>query len=170
MVNAFWLDYELDRAASDLVDTHVTSCLLECSIVLTTAVQLNGYPRRDTLYYSHADHPLTRWCAESYENWQYLRSYTDAVHAEWRYRWDHADEERHGALAVVEQLDDDAVTDLDWPTERLSDPPQITGRWDADEYVDAYRYYYANEKRELFQWSKDRSKPAWIPDYVVEDG
>ncbi len=44
MVNAFWLDRDLERAAAWLVDRHVISGVFECSMVLTTAVQLNGYP------------------------------------------------------------------------------------------------------------------------------
>lgn len=35
-------------------------------------------------------------------------------------------------------------------------------------YVDAYRYYYANEKRHLFEWSKDRGEPPWIAEYTVD--
>ncbi len=52
MVNAFWLDRDLERAAAWLVDRHVTSSVFECSMVLTTAVQLNGYPESDALYFT----------------------------------------------------------------------------------------------------------------------
>jgi len=38
----------------------------------------------------------------------------------------------------------------------------VTGKWTAPDYVDAYRYYYANEKRDLFEWSKDRTEPPWL--------
>ncbi|WP_247000186.1 hypothetical protein [Halosolutus gelatinilyticus] len=177
MVNAFWLDRDLERTARWLVDRHVTSSVFECSMVLTTAIQLNGYPEsppeaegRD-LYFTHPDHPLTRWAARSYDNWRLLEAYTRAAHEEWRYRWDHESDDRHGCWATVRSLDADAVRDLEWPTDRSEDPPQVTGRWTADDVVDAYRYYYANEKRHLFQWSKDRSMPPWIPDYTVpEDG
>ncbi|WP_232686172.1 hypothetical protein [Halobacterium zhouii] len=170
MVNAFWLDRDPDRAAAWLVDSHVTSSVLECSMVLTTAVQLVGYPREDDLYFTHADHPLTQWAAESRANWKRLRAYTDAAHREWRYRWDHGPDERHGCWATVESLDLDVVDGLDWPSETASDPPQVTGEWEAEEYVDAYRYYYANEKRHLFEWSKDRGEPPWIAAYTVESG
>ena len=169
MVNAFWLDRDLDTVARWLVDRHVTSSVLECSMVLTTAAQQNGYPESDDLYFTHANHPLTRWAASSHANWRRLRAYTDAAHEEWRYRWDHGPEERHGCWAVVSSLDGDAVRDLDWPDEGPTDPPQVTGRWTADDYVEAYRYYYANEKRHLFHWSKDRSMPPWIPAYTVDD-
>ena len=167
MVNAFWLDRDLDTAVAWLVDSHVTSSVFECSMVLTTAVQLNGVPRSDDLYFTHPDNPLTRWAADAYDNWRLLRAYTEAAHREWRYRWDHAPEERHGCWATVESLDGEAVRSLDWPTEAASDPPQLTGEWRADDYVDAYRYYYANEKRHLFEWSKDRTRPPWVEEYTV---
>lgn len=170
MVNAFWLDRDLDTLAEWLVDRHVTSSVFECSMVLTTAAQLNGYPASDELYFTHPDNPLTRWAAESFDNWRRLRAYTDAAHEEWRYRWDHGPDERHGCWATVESLDADAVRELDWPGEGVTDPPQLTGEWTADDYVDAYRSYYANEKRHLFTWSKDRSMPPWIPAYTVDEG
>jgi len=69
MVNAFWLDRDLERAATWLVDRHVTSSVFECSMVLTTAVQRNGYPESDALYVTHPDHPLIRRAARSLTNW-----------------------------------------------------------------------------------------------------
>jgi len=168
MVNAFWLDRDLDVAARWLVDRHVTSSVFECSMVLTTAAQLNGHPD-DDLYFTHPDHPLTRWAADAYPNWRRLREYVEAAHREWRYRWDHGPEERHGSWATVERLDPAVVRDLDWPADAASDPPQVTGGWTADDYVDAYRYYYANEKRHLFAWAKDRTEPPWIEEYTVRD-
>ena len=169
MVNAFWLDRDLETAAAWLVDRHVTSSVFECSMVLTTAVQQNGYPASDELYFTHPDNPLTRWAARSHANWRRLRAYTAAAHEEWRYRYDHGPEERHASWATVESLDSEAVSALEWPSTEATDPPQLTGEWTTDDYVDAYRYYYANEKRHLFRWSKDRSPPPWLPAYTVDD-
>jgi hypothetical protein len=39
----------------------------------------------------------------------------------------------------------------------------------ADDHVDADRYYYANEKRPLFEWSKDRGDPPWVDESPVAD-
>lgn len=167
MVNAFWLDRDLDAAAAWLVDRHVTSSVFECSMVLTTAAQLNGLAA-DDLAFTHPTNPLTRWAADAHDNWLLLRAYTDAAHREWRYRWDHTPDERHASWAAVESLDSETVRGLDWPSEAASDPPQLTGRWTAEDYVDAYRYYYANEKRHLFSWAKDRETPPWIEAYTVD--
>ncbi|PGF16780.1 hypothetical protein CP556_12070 [Natrinema sp. CBA1119] len=168
MVNAFWLDRDLERAATWLVDRHVTSSVFECSMVLTTAVQRNGYPESDALYVTHPDHPLTRWAARSLANWRSLRAYTDTAHEEWRYRWDHDSTDRHGCWATVRSLDDDRVRGLEWPREGREDSPPVTDGWTAEDYVDAYRYYDANEKRHLFEWSKARSMLPWIPEYTVD--
>lgn len=168
MVNAFWLDEDVAQAARWLVDRHVTSSVFENAMVLTTAAQVNGYPESEDLYFSHADHPLTRWATESYANWRRLRDYTEAAHDEWRYRWDHPDDENHASWTVVESLDEDVVRDLDWHTDAARDPPQVTGEWTADHYVDAYRFYYANEKRHLFGWAKDRTEPPWIDEFTVD--
>jgi hypothetical protein len=164
MVNAFWLDRDRDQTARWLVDSHVLSSVFENATVLTTAVQLDGYPESEDLYFTHADHPLTRWAAAHPDNWEYLYDYAAAAHEEWRYRWDHPPEKLHGSWATVESLDRDAVAALDW-SGGASDPPQITDGWHADDYVDAYRLYYANEKRDLFEWSKDRTAPPWLDEY-----
>ena len=170
MVNAFWLDRDLDQAVRWLVDRHVTSSVFENAMVLTTAVQHNGYAegdpdRRDDLYFTHPDHPLTRWAAAHPDNWDYLYEYTELAHEEWKHRWDHPPEKVHGSWSTVETLDDDEIARLDWPGEP-GDPPQVTDGWHADDYVDAYRLYYANEKRHLFEWSGGRTRPPWIDDYV----
>ena len=166
MVNAFWLDRDPERAARWLVDKHVLSSVLECSLVLTTAVELRGYG--GDLPTTHERHPLTVWAADSLENWRRLREYTDAAHEEWRYRWDHGPEEVHGSWETVLALDLDRVERLDWPG-GPADPPQVTGGWRADDYVDAYRLYYANEKRPLFAWKK-RGPPPWLDEYTIPDG
>ena len=172
MVNAFWLDRDLDRAVRWLVDRHVLSSVFENAMVLTTAVQLDGYAAddpevRDGLYFTHPDHPLTQWAAAHRDNWELLYEYTESAHEEWKYRWDHPPEKVHGSWATVESLDRGAVERLDWPGEP-ADPPQVTGEWHADDYVDAYRLYYANEKRHLFKWSKDRTAPPWLDEYTVD--
>ncbi|MFB6140943.1 MAG: hypothetical protein ABEJ26_10960 [Halosimplex sp.] len=166
MVNAFWLDRDLRQTARWLVDAHVTSSVFECSMVLTTALQLRGHEGED-LSFTHPDNPLTRWAADSVANWAYLRAYTAAAHEEWRYRWDHGPGETHGSWTQVVDVDRATVRALEWPSEGLADPPQLTGRWAADDVVDAYRYYYANDKRHLFSWTGDRSPPPWLSEYTV---
>lgn len=168
MVNAFWLDREVEQAVRWLADLHVTSSVFECAMVLTTAVQLNGYEGSEELYFSHREHPLTRWAAASHENWQRLYAYTEAAHEEWRYRWDHAPSEYHGSWEVVCSLDLTTVEYLDWPTASADDPPQITGEWCAPDYVVAYRLYYANEKRHLFAWAKERAAPPWLEAHTFD--
>ena len=49
MVNAFWLDRDPEMTVPWLVDAHVASNV-ECSTVLTTALQLAGYPASEVLY------------------------------------------------------------------------------------------------------------------------
>lgn len=162
MVNAFWLDEDVEQAAAWLVDDHVLSSILEGAMVLTTAAQLTGYPREETLSFTHADHPLTVWAADHPDNWQRLYAYVQACHEEWRYRWDHGDEV-HGSWETVQHLDRDAVRELVWDGEP-GPPPQLTGDREAEDVVDAYRLYYANDKRHLHRWTK-RDPPPWLDEY-----
>lgn len=166
MVNAFWLDHDPQKAVEWLVDSHVTAGVFECSMVLTTAAQKNGYPEDKDLYYSHENHPLTEWAAESYQNWWYLYRYAENAHQEWRYRWNHMQDETHKSWGVVGSLDLDRLESLDWASSERSDPPQLTGEWEASGYVDAYRLYYANDKQHLYRWS-GRERPPWLDEYRV---
>ena len=131
---------------------------------------MNGYPESEELYFRHEAHPLTRCAAETRPNWERLREYAEAGHEEWQYRWDRDEGERHESWAVVESLAPTLLADLDWPNASWSDPPQVTGGWDADDYVDACHYYYANEKCHLFSGKRDRSSPPWVDGYTVERG
>jgi hypothetical protein len=169
MVNAFWLDHDLDRAARWHADDHVLSGVLECCTVLTTAARMRGYPD-DSLTGGYEHNPLTEWAADSVENWRYLREYVASVQEEWRHRWDHAPDETHGAWEPVYALDDAVLDGLDWPSTGRTAPPRITGDWEADDHVEAYRLYYANEKREVHGWKGDREAPPWLDEYRRPEG
>lgn len=67
---------------------------------------------------------------------------------------------------VVGSLDLDRLESLDWASSERSDPPQLTGEWEASGYVDAYRLYYANDKQHLYRWS-GRERPPWLDEYRV---
>jgi hypothetical protein len=129
MVNAFWLDHDLDRAARWHDDDHVLSGVLECCTVLTTAAKLRGHPD-DSLTGGYEHNPLTRWAADSVENWRHLRDYVASVQEEWRYRWDHAPDETHGAWEPVYALDDTVLDGPDWPSTSPTTRPRspATGR------------------------------------------
>jgi len=136
MVNAFWLDRDLERAATWLVDRHVTSSVFECSMVLTTAVQRNGYPESDALYVTHPDHPLICRAARSSPTGT-LRPYTDAAHEEWRYRWGSRLDGLPRLLGDRSITDDDGGSRPEWlPLEGHEDLPQVTGEWMGDDYVE----------------------------------
>jgi hypothetical protein len=163
MVNAFWLDEDLAQAAAWLVDKHVLSSILENQLTLETALAVNGYPApADELAVTHREHPLTVWAARHPDNWRRLYAYVEACHEEWRYRWDNEDR-THGSWANLQRLDRDVLDDLDWPGEP-GPPPRVTGDWEAGDVVDAYRLYYANEKRHLFTWTR-RDPPPWLDAY-----
>jgi hypothetical protein len=169
MVNAFWLDRDLDQAVRWHVDAHVTSSVHECSLVLTTALHLAGMDD-DELSVTHQHHPLPQWASQSLANWEMLRNYTERVHDEWRYRWDHEPSDVHGSWERILALDDGAIRALAWPSDEATEPPQCTNNWQCEDYVEAYRYYYANEKAHLFEWAKDRERPPWIDEYTVPEG
>ena len=164
MVNAFWLDEDVEQAAAWLVDDHVLSSILENHLTLATALAIRGHPS-EALPVTHRNHPLPRWAARHPDNWRRLYAYVQACHEEWRYRWDH-DDEVHGSWAKLQAIDLEGLEELDWPGEP-SKPPHLTGDWEADTVVDAYRLYYANDKRDLFSWTK-RDPPAWLEDYRRE--
>jgi len=168
MVNAFWLDEDLVQTARWLVDRHVTSSVLENATVLTTAVQVNGYPRgRGPVLQSRGPPAHALGDSEPRE-----LATAQGVHGGRPRRValplgplgrreprllggrELAGRRRRGRSRLAHRIG--------------PDPPQVTGAWSADHYVDAYRFYYANEKRHLFGWAKDRTEPPWIDEYTVD--
>ena len=153
-MNIFYLDENIDTCAQYHVDAHVVKMILESAQMLCTAAHLHGMP---TPYKpTHVNHPCVIWTAASAENWDWLRALMTALNKEYQYRFEH--KKPHQSMVALQALTKPPISSLG-----LTDRPQVM----PESYkipghpVQAYRAYYASEKRHILSYTK-RVTPAWM--------
>ena len=161
-MNVFWLDEDPRQAARYHCDRHVNKMLVEAAQVLSTAARAHGYDAEFLYRPTHADHPVVKWASESRANWNRLYEFAGALNEEFVERFGH--DEPHASWAMLRRIDRDALAlpDAD-PTE----PPQcMPEEYRRPDLVNAYRTYYANDKR----WAEWNHSPApeWLADYRLD--
>lgn len=154
-MNIFILDNNIEKIAQYHVDKHVVKMILESAQLLSSAVRTSGIDAGYKL--THKNHPCAIWARESLANWLWLTELTEALHNEWRFRFNHPLGKVHKSWEVVQQL----------PTPNLSEDIGLTpfvqampDQYKNEDAVKAYRDYYIGEKAHLASWKK-REQPEW---------
>jgi hypothetical protein len=146
-MNIFILDKNPLRAARYHCDKHVSKMILESAQMLSTI--LDG-PYRPT----HANHPCTRWIAESQANAEWVVTLAWNLNGEWRERYNHAHD--HKSWLVIKSMED-AIGKL--PAKRRT--PFVLAMPDefkTDDPVESYRAYY--KSKEFARWAYG-AQPRW---------
>lgn len=155
-MNIFLLDKDPLVNAQYYTDKHVVKMILESVQMLSTAVRLSGV---DAGYRAtHKNHPCSIWVRESASNFMYLYDLVEALHDEWRFRFNHPDTKEHKSFTVMKSLPLPDQFPSEGPT-----PPALAmpDQYKSDDPIEAYRAYYCGEKQHLFNWTK-RETPYWI--------
>ena len=92
-----------------MFDKHVSKILLEAVQMLCTTIQLidaeNEVQHQIKLYkIAHKNHPVTIWMRTSLENYIWTLDLVDAMHDEWKFRYDHPPEKMHKSYIVAKFL------------------------------------------------------------------
>ena len=166
-MNLFILSLSFKECAESMFDKHVSKILLEAVQMLCTAMQIvdpdNEIKNVIKLYkICHINHPTTIWIRSSLENYIWTLDLVDAMHEEWKYRYDHPPDKIHKSYIVAKHLRTFAQSDdkfqhvgllpfaLAMPIECKSNDP-----------IESYRKYYQTpEKQKIASWKK-RNKPDW---------
>ena len=151
-MNIFVLDDDIEICAQYHVDKHVVKMILESAQLLSSAVRLSGIDAGYRL--THQNHPCSIWVRESLSNWIWLRDLSNALNAEYRYRYDK--DINHKSYDVIETLPEPNIEDLGLTPFRLAMPDD----YKTDSAVESYRIYYMNDKRDIATW-KNREIPHW---------
>jgi hypothetical protein len=161
-MNIFPLDENFEISASYHVDSHIVKIPLECAQMMSTACRVNGI---DCGYKaSYINHPTSRWVRECIENWNWMKSYAEALNNEWRIRFNHPIARNHKAYDTI----------LSLPTPPLRENGAITPiplcmpefcHVDGDPFS-SYRKYYIFCKQHLAKWNPPRSMPKWFKDKI----
>ncbi len=169
IMNLFVLSLCFAECAQWMFDKHISKMILETAQMLCTTkrvldpegVDLQGH---DIVYkLAHKNHPVTIWMRTSYANYCWALDMVDAMHAEWKYRYDHPAETQHKSYVVCQWLRDHPPPLATFPETGLTPFAQAM----PDEYkcegdaIKAYREYYQSpEKKRIAKWTK-RQMPPW---------
>lgn len=163
-MNIFVLDRDIELCASYHCDKHVVKMITEHAQMLSTVCRLNGFDKGYKV--THQNHPCTKWVGESLSNYRWLILLTNALHDEWRKRYNHSSTKFHKAQEVVLGLPWSPISDIGLTPFAQAMPEQYKN---ADAVV-AYRNYYKGEKQHILSYTgtkraSQRAKmPYWLKD------
>ena len=175
-MNLFILSLCFRECAEYMFDKHISKMLLEAVQMLCTTIQMvdpdNEIKDKIQLYkISHKNHPVTIWMRESLDNYIWTLDLVDAMHEEWKYRYNHPLEKMHKSYIVAKYLIEMAPNADAFPSFGLT--PFAKAMPDVckcEDPVESYRTYYQTlDKQKIASWKK-RGKPDWYRLYNQSNG
>ena len=184
-MNLFILSLNPEEIAKYMMDKHIAKIILEAVQMLCSAKRLidvagdsDGY---DRLYkIAHKNHPVTIWCRAAQANFIWTLDLVDAMHAEWKYRYNHPDSKQHKSYSVAQYLRENIPAPDKFEKEKLPNrmtpfalampdenkvrnTPESPNNGDVSfDAVASYRSYYLSApKRKIACWKKMRGMPEW---------
>ena len=166
-MNLFILSWNWKECAEYMFDKHVSKILLEAVQMLCTTMQLidpeNEISNTTKLYkISHKNHPVTLWMRTSLENYMWTLNLVDAMHDEWKFRYNHPAEKMHKSYIVAQKLREHAPHADKFPSMGLTRfALAMPVECKREDPIESYRVYYqTQEKQRIASWKK-RGKPEW---------
>jgi hypothetical protein len=182
-MNIFFIDANPDYAAMDMLDKHIVKMPLESAQMLSTAHRLldgkltqndskqvyllegeslsDGEIQNQKCYkVAHKAHPCTVWTMQTVGNYLLHVKYLMAMLNEYKARYQkvHAVEKmipflRHAPRNI----------NRDSPEHIFTAPPQcMPDKYKCEDYVTAYRNFYAGEKFHFAKWKGNSELPEWF--------
>lgn len=164
-MNIFILAACVKACAESMVDKHISKIILECAQMLCTAKHVlhpEGIDVSKIYKIAHKNHPCTIWVRSSIENYMWTISLVEAMHNEWKYRYNHPEDKLHKSYIVVQYLKENPPPLDSFPNKGLTKfAMAMPDEFKREDPIEAYRLYYQSEpKRKLASWKK-RGKPEW---------
>ena len=148
-MNIFILDKDPAKAARYHCDKHVSKMILESAQMLSTVL---GGPYKST----HANHPCTRWIAESQANAEWVMTLSWHLNNEWRARYGHS--HNHKSWEVIRLMDDEDMIGKLPSRKRTPFVLAMPDEYKSDDAVQAYRAYY--KSKSFARWDHGQA-PRW---------
>ena len=154
-MNIFFLDRLPETSAQMLCDKHVPKMLLETCQMLSTAYQRHMGEHEELYKPAYPKHPMTIWTGDSKANFDWAFDHAVEISNQYAKRFNNS----HKSHRILQVLEDEyvGIPDIGFTT-----PPQcMPDEYKCDNYIEAYRKYYWNEKRYFAKWSKGIESPQW---------
>ncbi len=155
------------ECAKWMFDKHVSKMILEAVQMLCATIQIldpdNPISSHVKLYkISHKNHPVTIWMRTSLENYMWTLDMVEAMHDEWKFRYNHPSDKMHKSYILATYLRQFAPSADKFPTTGLTPfAMAMPDEYKRSDPVEAYQLYYQSpDKKKIATW-KNREKPAW---------
>jgi len=166
-MNLFILSLNFKQCAEWMFDKHISKIILEIVQMLCTAIQLvdpdSEIGKEIKIYkIAHKNHPVTVWMRASLDNRMGSIDLVEAMHIEWKYRYDHPPEKMHKSYIVATYLKKYAPSADKFPMTGLTPfALAMPEHCKCEDAVEAYqKYYQTPDKQKIASWKK-REKPEW---------
>lgn len=166
-MNLFILSLCFKECAECMFDKHVSKMLLEAVQMLSTTMHIvdteNEIHNKVKIYkIAHKNHPVTIWMRNSLDNYIWTLDLVDAMHNEWKYRYEHPPEKIHKSYILAKYLREFAPSKDKFPSTGLTTfALAMPVECKTDDPIESYRKYYQTpDKQKIASWRK-REKPAW---------
>ncbi len=172
-MNLFILSLLPIECAQYMFDKHIVKIILEavqmlctCKILLDSNYTKDGKSINeddiDIYKATHVNHPVNKWVRESYENWCWTLELCDAMHDEWKFRYNHPKNKFHKSYLIALFLRENPPSLDKFPKKGLTDfKLAMPEEYKSSDPVESYKkYYMSSDKQKIASWKK-RSKPDW---------
>ena len=163
----FILSLNHKECAEFMMDKHVSKIIIEAVQMLSSAKRIidpnDPNTSYDELYkITHVNHPVTIWIRQSLDNYQWTLDMIEAMHNEWKFRYDHPLEKIHASYKIAQKLSLWRPRADQFPVVGLTPFAQaIPNIYKSDDIIESYRKYYQSEEKQKIATWKKRSKPEW---------
>ena len=149
-----------------MMDKHVSKILLEAVQMLCSAKRVldpDDEVNERIYKLAHKNHPVTKWCRLSKENFIWTLDLIEELHNEWRYRYGHPDTKFHKSYLVALILRENMPKDESFEKSGLTPfALAMPDKYKTEDAVESYRnYYMSEEKQRIATWKRRREKPEW---------
>lgn len=166
-MNLFILSLCFRKCAEFMFDKHVHKMILEAVQMLSTAKRIldpddPNLENSPVYKIAHKNHPVTIWMRASLDNYMWTISLVEAMHDEWKYRYNHPPEKEHKSFTVAMYLKEHAPPEENFPEKGLTPfALAMPDEYKTDDPVESYRNYYQSKDKQLIASWKKRETPHW---------
>ena len=159
-MNIFVLNEDPVLAARDQCNKHVVKMILESAQLLVTAFPVGATPYKHT----HVNHPCGVWTRQSLSNYKWLLVHAIELCQEYTRRYGKHHKTEDVILNLLDAEPDLPDIGLTPFARAIKEPWKGYSLVHGMDIVEAYRYYYKQDKARFARWSPRAQAPSWWPD------
>lgn len=164
-MNLFILSKDPKEVALWMTDKHIVKIILEAVQLLSIAYRIvkPNEDHTDLYKLTHKNHPVSIWVRESRENFLWTLELCDAMHNEWRHRYNHPDTKFHKSYLIAMKLKMVCPDAHDFPSIGMTAfALAMPEEYKMECPITSYRNYYQSPEKQCIASWKNRELPEWF--------